>query len=1007
MKFPTRAPKTPMLRNKLLAAFAAMAVLTALCGGIGLLLLNRIGDAVTVYADITSPLQSETLSLVDAARRMRDAVQRELDGEGAATPAAEEIAALDKESRDHIASLARLDRMAGIDIDFGTLQSLESEYALTLRRMLEANVARRSTQIVNIRRRDAVDEFHRSALAILNAITSRAEAELNEIEERVKTEQQAGRARLEDVERTLGSLLTEISPRLNNARKIASELDQIADLAALAMQTDLAGLESVGANIQQTLRLIRNATARLQGRLRDEPGQAEFARLKTAFDNLQAALTGQDGLMFRVREALQANAIVDEGRLTLAQIERQYFAILANVRRDVATINQSAQARAHDSLGSATRVMIIGGVLAIIAALALATFFSRRITRPLTLLADHAAAIRQSGELTPLPEGNAGHYDEVDKLTHAFNEMVAELAAAKSRLIAWSEGEIRKQYERLDTAINSMPLGLCMFDREQRLIICNRRYAQIYGLSEDQTRPGTPLEKVLKDRVNTGLYTEPTDNFIEDRLAIVHAGKPWYGINELRTGRVIAVSHQPLVNGGSIAIHEDITDRRESELRIEHMAHHDALTDLPNRTRFRDEIAEALSRVERGETLAVLCLDLDHFKDVNDTLGHPIGDALLRQVAERLRGCIRPTDAIARLGGDEFAIVQTGAEQPVSATAIANRLIKEIAVPFEIEGHQIVIGASVGIAIAPNDGTDPDGLLKKADMALYRAKEDGRGAYRFFEPEMDARMQNRRAMELDLRKALALNEFQVYYQPLIDIETGQVACFEALLRWHHPERGMVPPNDFIPLAEEIGLINQIGAWVLKEACNEAVKWPDHIRVAVNLSAVQFKSKTLVLDVVAALAESGLQRGRLEVEITETVLLQDTDTTIETLNHLRDLGVRISMDDFGTGYSSLGYLRKFPFDKIKIDRSFVGDLEDEPDSIAIVRAVAGLGNTLGISTTAEGVETPEQLEQLRAEGCTEAQGYLISKPRPGAELSDLIAEIEKGAVNGKIAASKVA
>jgi predicted signal transduction protein with EAL and GGDEF domain len=348
---------------------------------------------------------------------------------------------------------------------------------------------------------------------------------------------------------------------------------------------------------------------------------------------------------------------------------------------------------------------------------------------------------------------------------------------------------------------------------------------------------------------------------------------------------------------------------------------------------------------------------------------------------------LRPSDSLARLGGDEFAVFQIAANQPVIATAVANRIIEELAVPFDLDGHQAVIGACIGISIAPNDGCDADDLLKKADMALYRAKEEGRGTYRFFEPEMDARMQRRRALEFDLRRALALRQFEVHYQPLVNLESDQVSGFEALVRWRHPERGMVQPNDFIPLAEETGLIGPIGNWVLNQACSDAMKWPDHIRVSVNLSPVQF-NKTLVLDVISALSKSGLAAKRLELEITETVLIQETETTITMLNQLRDLGVRIVMDDFGTGYSSLGYLRKFPFDKIKIDRSFINDMDEKANSIAIVRAVAGLGATLGIATTAEGVETIEQLRQLRLEGCTEAQGYLISKPRPVGELAEL-------------------
>jgi diguanylate cyclase (GGDEF)-like protein len=387
--------------------------------------------------------------------------------------------------------------------------------------------------------------------------------------------------------------------------------------------------------------------------------------------------------------------------------------------------------------------------------------------------------------------------------------------------------------------------------------------------------------------------------------------------------------------------------------------------------------------------VAVLCIDLDHFKTVNDTLGHPVGDQLLKLVADRMRSCVRSGETVARLGGDEFAIIQIGDNQPMNSTTLAGRLIKAMGEPFEVLGHQIVIGASVGISIAPHDGDDPDQLLKNADLALYRAKEDGRSTYRFFEPEMDARMQARRALELDLRKALPLREFELFYQPLVTLFNGNISGFEALLRWRHPQRGMVPPAEFIPLAEEIGLITAIGAWVLKEACAEAAKWPPHVRIAVNLSPAQFKDRKVLLDVIAALAASGLSPHRLDLEITEIVLLQDTEATIATLNDLRQIGAHISMDDFGTGYSSLGYLRKFRFDKIKIDRSFIRDLAEKPDSVAIVRAVTGLGSSLGIITTAEGVETEDQLRQLRSEGCDEIQGYLVSEPKPAGELGPLL------------------
>jgi diguanylate cyclase (GGDEF)-like protein/PAS domain S-box-containing protein len=434
----------------------------------------------------------------------------------------------------------------------------------------------------------------------------------------------------------------------------------------------------------------------------------------------------------------------------------------------------------------------------------------------------------------------------------------------------------------------------------------------------------------------------------------------------------------------------DITERRQAEARIAHMAHHDALTDLPNRVRFNLHLADALTHVrKRDGKLAMLCLDLDHFKSVNDTLGHPIGDQLLKIAAERISRELRSRDLAARLGGDEFAIIQMDVAGSKDASALANRLIASLSAPCEIDGHTVIVGASIGIALAPSDGIDSETLLRNADMALYRAKAAGRGAFHFCEPDMDRAVQARRKMELDLRSAFALGEFELYYQPLVDLTRNEVCSFEALLRWRRDGRDVAPPDEFIPIAEEIGLIMPLGEWIIRQACADAAKWPDDVRVSVNLSPAQFHSKNLVDAIVTSLARSGLPARRLELEITETVLLTDDEANLAVLHRLRALGVRISMDDFGTGYSSLSYLRRFPFDKIKIDRSFVSELADRPDCLAIVRAVTGLAASLGIATTAEGVETQEQLERLSAEGCTEAQGYLLSPPRPLSETAELL------------------
>jgi diguanylate cyclase (GGDEF)-like protein len=400
---------------------------------------------------------------------------------------------------------------------------------------------------------------------------------------------------------------------------------------------------------------------------------------------------------------------------------------------------------------------------------------------------------------------------------------------------------------------------------------------------------------------------------------------------------------------------------------------------------FRERIERGLSR---GEKLAILFVDLDRFKTVNDTLGHPIGDALLCAVTKRLQKAVRGSDMVARLGGDEFAVIQLGAK-PTDASELASRIIEALSEPFELMGNQVIIGASIGIAIAPTDGREPDQLLRNSDMALYRAKGNGRGTYHFFQPEMDAEMQARHVLEVDLRKAMLAGEFELYYQPIVSVASGKIVGCEALIRWNHPQRGLVTPDDFIPIAEEIGLIAPLGEWVLRQACRDAAAWPGIQMVAVNLSAVQFRNQTLALNVASALNDSGLDPRRLVLEITETVLLQNNSAVLDTLHQIRDLGVKISMDDFGTGYSSLSYLRKFPFDKIKIDRSFIRELGKKDDCRAIIRAITRLASSLGMVTIAEGVETNEQLEILRIEGCTQVQGFLLSAPTSAREIVKLL------------------
>jgi diguanylate cyclase (GGDEF)-like protein len=440
-------------------------------------------------------------------------------------------------------------------------------------------------------------------------------------------------------------------------------------------------------------------------------------------------------------------------------------------------------------------------------------------------------------------------------------------------------------------------------------------------------------------------------------------------------------------------LESEIAERKRSEARVQHMTHYDALTGLANRALFHEQLIRALRRMDQhNESLAVLFLDLDEFKLVNNTLGNPVGDGLLNAVGERLRNCIQETDTVARVGGDKFAIIQTRLTKPEEASRLADTIAEAIATPYDVEGHHVVLGCSIGISLAPTDGSDPDLLLSNADLAHYRAKAEGRSTCRFFEAEMNARAQAQRVLESDLRKALLAGEFELFYQPLFNLAASTISGFEALLRWHHPDRGMISPAEFIPLAEEIGLIVPLGAWLLRQACTEAARWPEETKLAVNISPVQFRSRCLVQDVSTALAASGLPASRLELEITETVVLNHNRETLSILHQLRSMGVRISMDDFGTGYSSLSYLRKFPFDKIKIDQTFIRDLACQSGTVAIVRAITSLASSLGMITTAEGVETQEQLEWLQAEGCTEVQGYLISPPVPAKNLHSLMENI---------------
>jgi len=552
-----------------------------------------------------------------------------------------------------------------------------------------------------------------------------------------------------------------------------------------------------------------------------------------------------------------------------------------------------------------------------------------------------------------------------------------------------AEQDLKEQHRRFDAALANMSQGLLMYDADGKMIVRNRRFLELYNVAAADFPLGTTHRDALEKLLELGIYQKiDVDSEVAKTEACLAAAKMHEAYRYLTDGRTILVTRQPMSGGGWVVTFDDVTERRRTEERMIHLAHHDTLTGLPNRSMFRERLDLALADAA-APPLAIFSLDLDRFKAVNDTWGHPAGDWLLKCVAERLQRCLRnETDVVARFGGDEFVVMQFNSRGIADAEKLAKRIVEAIAKPFRDKIRDMHIGISLGIAVFPEDGKDADTLLKNADTALYRAKSEGRNLYRFFEPAMDAIVQARRALEVDLDTALPRQEFDLDFQPIMNIASGEIIGAEALMRWHSPARGTVAPDAFIPVAEETGLIVPLGEWALRKACAAAASWPHGMRIAVNVSAVQLKSGGFARSVISALAFSGVPARQLELEITETVLMDESKTVLKTLRQLRDLGIRIALDDFGTGYSSLGYLRRFPVDKIKIDRSFIRDIGNR-DTAAIVRTIIGLGNELGIVVTAEGVETEVQLDLLRDNGCEEAQGYLIGVPSKAADIQRLL------------------
>jgi diguanylate cyclase (GGDEF)-like protein/PAS domain S-box-containing protein len=621
------------------------------------------------------------------------------------------------------------------------------------------------------------------------------------------------------------------------------------------------------------------------------------------------------------------------------------------------------------------------------------TSLAQRLTAP---PGTHDFASRGTGEdacvsEAKLPDGRWLRISRSATREGGYVAISSDITALKQR-----ERELQDSKLCLDAALDNMVQGLCLFDAEHRLRFANRRFCEIYGFALEQIAVGTSFTQILTAMAAQGNFTGQNDDLVQhDMRRFIATESGGVHLQNLSRDRVIAMAHTSLAQGGFVVTYEDITERTRAESQIRYMTRHDLLTGLPNRQQFLEVLQQEVAGVVRDECVAVLLMDLDEFKTVNDALGHTLGDRLLQDVATRLSASLRVGDTISRLGGGEFAIILPGLSGPDIVATLAQRFLDTISAPYDGAGQGLVLGASMGVALSTSEGCTATTLLKNAGSALLRAKSEQRGAFCFFEAGMDERMAARRSLALDLRRALAERQFEVFYQPLVDLKAKRLSGFEALLRWRHPERGMISPAEFIPMAEELGLIVDIGAWVLQTACREACNWPAHVRVAVNVSPMQFRAPHLVATVDEVLALSGLPAERLEVEITESTLLADGDATLVTLRALHETGVRIAMDDFGTGYSSLGYLGRFPFDKIKIDQSFVRGLE-KPESQAIVRAVIGLGRALGIRITAEGVETAAQLQYLRAEGCDDLQGYLFSRPQPASEIPSILQRLQHGA-----------
>jgi diguanylate cyclase (GGDEF)-like protein len=956
------------LRTRLFVVMALSGGVLLATGGVGLHYVDEVGQTLRRSTEITAPLLSDVLEMTQAGRRVRASVHAAAEQCTGLDAARGELQAFEASSSVLLRNLrARAERLKA-ESDLDRIADVENRF-VTIGENILGTCVRTSMLVGRIM---AAGDAVQADIADMAAIA-------DTIEEKLTLPLRTG----DEPRRHERNLFADLSP----LTRLRSDLGGFIGIGELVSALNTGAAVSAF-EIRRTDKL-RDLTADVE-RLRPVMGEIgmddDHGRLIDLVADLADRVVGGNGLMTVQRALTDARATMAAQRLELGTIDDDYFRSVRGFEETARRLDRLAQRQVVTSTREAYVAVATTSLVLLLFALATALDVARRVTVPIERFTDHVRRLRGLEDLErPLCRTLVRRTDEIGLLARSFARLTNALSDARRRLEAEAEARILRQYDRLQSAIATMPQGFYLLDSDERLVVWNDSLLHMYGLRPGEVTVGMPITAVVERTRELGVFlpawrTEP----LFRRAMTDH--QPYQRVDELPDGRTIVVTASPTSDGGVAVTHEDVTSRRRVEAEIEQLVRFDTATGLANRTSFQDRIGLALSEREEEEQIALLYVDLDHFKTVNDSLGHKIGDRLLAEVAARIIECTGEWDHAGRLGGDEFAVLQTRLFQPMAATDLARRLHESISQPYDIDGAQIVVGASIGIAVAPDDALAADTLLAHADMALYRAKSEGRGITRFFEPEMDAHMQMRRMLELDLRGALERNEFELHYQPVVGAASARIEGFEALLRWRHPERGLVSPVDFIPVAEEIGLIGDIGAWVLREATRVAAGWPEDLRIAVNISPVQIKTRALVLDVLAAIGRSGLRPDRLELEITEGMLLVDTEATLATLAQFRDIGVRIAMDDFGTGYSSLGYLRRFAFDKVKIDQSFVRGLGETADSVAIVRAVTSLCSSLGITTTAEGVETEAQRDRLRLEGCDQFQGWLYGRPMPEAEVA---------------------